>query len=392
MAEAAFVLEAGTDPMVTAVGRDLCDDALAALGPSGAPGTRARLLALRSHVALYERDLELTRSLSREALDLARAAGDEVALVEALRARQEASPGPSGRQERVALAEEMLAVARRTARGRTAMWGHLWKLDALVEQGDIDAAEAELAPLRLAVAEVRGPVSAWLLERCTACVAQARADFATASDAARRGFERMRSIEPQAAHGAFLALRCAISHHVGASEESVAFARLPFDVPPWFAGMGRTGRAFILARANLLDEALVEFRQAGPVEAWRFPPFAVVSCLTIGALTAAALDRTEDLATLLERLEQYRGEHVTVGAGVVNYLGPVELHLGVASLALGRTVAAVGDLRTALSRSRRARTPGFTAETAHHLAAASWPGARRVTPRKPLGWPTRASR
>jgi DNA-binding CsgD family transcriptional regulator/RecA/RadA recombinase len=370
-AEAAFVLEAGTDRTVTAVARELCDDALAALGTTSAAydGVRARLLALRSHAAFYETDLERARSLGQEALTLA-GLGRRCRPCRGASRSPGTSPGPGGRQERLRLAEEMLAVARRTGSGRTAMWGRLWRLDALVEQGDLEAAEAQLAPLRLAVEQVGGPVSAWLLGRSTACVAQARADFASASDAARRAFERMHAIEPQAARGAYLALRCAVSHHVGASDESVGLARQPFESPPRFTAMGRVGRAFILTRAGLRDEALVEYRHAGPVDGWRFPPFGVVSCFAIGAMAAAALDRGDDLAALLERLEPYRGHHATIGSGVVNYLGPVELHLGVGALALGRTDSAVGDLRAALRTSRRSNTPGFVAEAAHHLAVA----------------------
>ena len=45
---------------------------------------------------------------SAEALVLARASGDDGAVVEALRARKDACPGPSGRAERSALAAEML--------------------------------------------------------------------------------------------------------------------------------------------------------------------------------------------------------------------------------------------------------------------------------------------
>lgn len=371
LAEAAFVLEGGTDAAVNATAKQLCEEALDSLGAGdGDVGTRARLLALRSHVAFYEQQLDRARSLGVQALELARRSGDDAAVVEALRARQEVSAGPAARPERLALAEEMLDVARRTGSARTAMWGRLWTIDVLVEQGDLAAAETQLSSLRLAVEQVGGPVSGWLLDRCAACIAQGRGDFDTASAAGRRAFERMRSVEFVAARGAYLALRCAISHHVGVSEESLAVVRMPFESPAWFTTMGRLGRAFVLARAGDLDEARVEYQLAGPIDRWFFPPFAVVACLAIGALAAATLERLDDVAVLNQRLDAYRGEHVTTGAGVVNYLGPVELHLGVGSLVLGRTEAAVADLRVALDTARRCETPGFVAEAGHHLALA----------------------
>ena len=364
---AASALEAGTDPVVNAVARELTDESLAVVADTP---TRARLLALRSHVAFYDTDLESARSLSEEAMRLARESGDDGALVEALRARQEASPGAAARDDRLRLANEMVVVGRRTADARTEMWGRLWTVDALVERGELGAAEAQLVTLRFAVERVGGPVSAWLLDRSRACVAQGLARFEEASIAARRAYDRMRSIEPQAARGAYLALRCAVSHHVGASDESVALARLPFESPPWFTTMGRTGRAFLLARAGELDAALTEYRLAGPVAQWRLPAFGAVAGFAIGSMAAAALGQHEDLAAVLEQLELHRDQHASTGAGVVSYLGPVELHLGVGALELGRTDAAVNDLRRALAITRRCALPGFVAESAHHLATA----------------------
>lgn len=369
-AEAAFALEAGNDAAVNAAARQLCDSAIDAIGTEGDPATRARLLALRSHVAFYDLELELARSLSDEALALARANGDDDALVDALRARQLASAGPAARPERLALASEMLDVSRRTGSGRTAMWGRLLTIDSLVEQGDLAAAEGQLLALRVAVDQVGGPVSAWLRDRCIACIAQGRGDFATASAAGRQAFERMRSIESVAARAAYLALRCGVSHHVGVSEESLTLARMPFEQPAWFVTMGRLGRALLLARAGELDDAEIEYQLAGPIDRWSFPPFAVVIGLAVGAMAAAALDRLDDVALTSQSLEPYRGEHITAGSGTVNYLGPVELHLGVAALVLGRTEDAVTDLKVALDTARRCGTPGFVAEAAHHLALA----------------------
>ncbi|MCA1692966.1 MAG: LuxR family transcriptional regulator, partial [Actinobacteria bacterium] len=99
MAEAALVLEAATEPAVNAVARQLCEQALAALGDTGREALRARLLAQQSHLAFYDGEQDRTGPLSATALDLARQSGDDRALVDALRARQEACPGPAGRPE-----------------------------------------------------------------------------------------------------------------------------------------------------------------------------------------------------------------------------------------------------------------------------------------------------
>ena len=97
MGRAALVVEAVVD--LRGLAKQLCDDALAALGDDGGDGDaalRARLLAQRGHLALYDGDLARTAALSMAALELARGCGDDGVLAEALHARQEACPGPAG--------------------------------------------------------------------------------------------------------------------------------------------------------------------------------------------------------------------------------------------------------------------------------------------------------
>jgi DNA-binding NarL/FixJ family response regulator len=310
------------------------------------------------------------RDLSEQALAAARAASDDDALIDALRARQEARPGADGRVERAELAEEMVAVAAKGGNARAAMWGHLWAVDVLVEDGRLADAARRLDRLAEAVQRVGGPVSSWLLDRCTACIAQGRGDLDLALTASERAYDRMRTLEPEAALGAYLAVQCAISHHAGATESGVALARAPYSSPAIFATMRRTGRAFLLARAGLPDAAAVEYEHAGPPASWRFPPFYVLPGLVIGALTAVVLDRREDLRALLDQLAPFRGQHVVGGAGVVTYLGPVELHLGVIAQRLDRVDTTVDDLSAAEQSAEHGGATGYLAEARHHLALA----------------------
>ncbi|MBV9921619.1 MAG: hypothetical protein JOY78_12300, partial [Pseudonocardia sp.] len=109
-AEAALVLEAVPDPAVNALATQLCEAALVDVGPGA---LRARLLAQRSHLAFYDGEQGRVEELSAAALAEARAAADDHAPVSALRARQEACPGPSGRDERLVLGSEMVMLAGR---------------------------------------------------------------------------------------------------------------------------------------------------------------------------------------------------------------------------------------------------------------------------------------
>ena len=87
-----------------------------------------------------------------------------------------------------------------------------------------------------------------------------------------------------------------------------------------------------------------------------------------GALACAELGRFDELAVLLNRLEEFRGEHAA-GDGAA-YLGPIELALGRGAATLGRLDAAIDDLAVAAEQAARAGATGFVAEAQYHLAMA----------------------
>ncbi|HEY0616442.1 MAG TPA: AAA family ATPase [Kribbella sp.] len=363
--EAALVLEAVPDQGINASAKRLCEAALAEVSDDA---LRARLLAQRSHLAFYDGEQERLDALSEDALRLARRSKDDHALADALRARQEACPGPAGREERLQLATEMLALAQRTDNARAAMWGELWRLDALIESGQLAAAAEELPALKVAVDRLGGPVSAWHHDRVAACIAQATGRYADAVRLGRRGFERMRLVERAPATGAYFALQIALAGHIGVTEDAAAFARQTFDPPPRFATMARLSRAYLMMCAGLPEEAEASYRQAGPLENWSLPAFFVLPAYVYAALACGGLGRRGDLAVLVDRLESFRGEHA-VGNGVA-YMGPAELVLGRAEVVLGRLDAAVDDLEAAVRQADCAGAPGFVAESQYHLATA----------------------
>ena len=326
IAEAALVLEATTDIGANTIAKQLCDEALSFLGDGEHEALEARLLAQRSHLAFYDGEQDRVESLSAAAVRLARSARDDSALVEALHARKEASPGPAGRRERERIATEMLEVARRTTNARTAMWGTVWRIDTLVEDGHIAEAADEVPALRVAVERVGGPFSAWALGRVEAFIAQAQGRYADASLAARQAFARMQPLERTPATGAHFALHCALAQHVRLPDDVTTFLLQPFEGPPRFRTMGRISRAFLQLRSGLPDDAAASYRELGPIHGWRLPVFFLHVGYVYATLVTIELGLTDDLAELVHRLEAMRGEHI-VGESIA-YLGPVELALG----------------------------------------------------------------
>ena len=68
-----------------------------------------------------------------------------------------------------------------------ALWGRLWRFDALVQLGELGRAEAELDPIEAIAARLRSPLARWHATRYRATIALARGRFAEALAAGRRG-------------------------------------------------------------------------------------------------------------------------------------------------------------------------------------------------------------
>jgi DNA-binding CsgD family transcriptional regulator len=370
LAEAALLLETSPDTATNELIDELCTQALAGQLPDA---VRARLLALHSQVAFYASDPVGTGRRSAEALALARTAHDDRALVAALRARWEALPGRAGRAERWALADELVAIARRLGSPLNEKWVRLWQGEVRIEVGEAHAAADLLPGLRSTVERVGGPVASWHADRVSACVAQMEGRFAEAAALSRAALERMLPIEPAPARGAWFAMQYALSRHVPVEPHVLEAARAGWGSPPQFRTMALLSRAMLLSSAGERDAARALYLQAGPPAGWRLPVFFVVPGRVAGLVTALNLDLADDAAELASLLEPERDEFAVGGA--VSCLGPVSLTLGRAELALGRRAQAAQSLRSALASAERCGLPAFAAEARLLLAEVLPPGA-----------------
>ena len=262
----------------------------------------------------------------------------------------------------------MTALASRTGSARVAMWGELWRIETMIERGQLASAAEGLAALHAAADRVGGPVAAWHHDRVAACIAEAQGRYADASAIARRAFQRMHPVEPGPARGSFFALQATLTGHIGVTDDVAPLLEDPLRALPRFQTMGHLTRAFLLHCAGRDEQAAASYQGAGPVEAWGLPVFYVAPCCYFAIVVAAALGWREDVAALLARLEPSRGGHAS-GDGVI-YLGPVELALGRGEAALGELDRAIDDLAAAAAEADRAGARGFAAEARYHLATA----------------------
>ncbi len=381
LAAAALVLEAIGPTETEFAVRQLCEEALASLGPEPT-ALRARVTARFAEASIYcawskeegPDDYAIPRTASEQALALAERCDDPAALVAALRARRLACSGPDGLNERVRLADRMLAIGRETANPGTQMWAHLWHIDAAFERGDLSRVSRELELLAWCVQELRGPLARFELLRCQAVLAQAQGRFGDALRLAAETFAGVKRTAHSVGFHERAGLLQLVGHHVG--HEAVGSVEVSgyADVTVFERELPTAGVIIAIANAHLLKsvgriaEAAAVFRSLGPVAAWRPSPHALLCCYAFGIGVAIALDASDDVAVLRELLSEYRGHHVVSGAGQVAYTGPVELWLGIAAQHLGLLDAAAADLDQAVQGCAANGAAGFHAEAQYELA------------------------
>ena len=137
----------------------LLEEAIQRLGPEH--GTlRVRLLA-RLSLELTFADEARRDPPSMEAIRIARRLGDPGALGDALRARWMARWGPDGLEERSALAEELIAVARESGDREKELIGLAQRATCSLESGDGPTAASDISTHAQRAAELRMPYHEW---------------------------------------------------------------------------------------------------------------------------------------------------------------------------------------------------------------------------------------
>src|SRR5262249_15149425 len=122
---------------------------------------RAKVLARLAVTLYWERSPERRERLSEEAVAMARRVGDPATLAYALNCRRWALWGPENVQERLEAATEIRGLARQVKSGERPLEGRHWRLQSLLELGDIVGVDAEMnAHARLAI-ELRQPLYLW---------------------------------------------------------------------------------------------------------------------------------------------------------------------------------------------------------------------------------------
>jgi DNA-binding SARP family transcriptional activator len=363
---------------VTVLGHDpetvaLLERALAAVDDEG---LRARLLGRLAIELYHSPPVERREELSAEAVGLARRASAPPALVDALSARHVALWSPPHLDERLAIADEMIALA--AGDRERALQGHNWRVLDLLELGDVAAAERAIDAHAALADELRLPGYQWWAPMWRAMLAFMRGELDEAVRLRAAAVEIGRRASDQVAElfnwiqAVFLDLErepvpadanLEVPDRVAVQAVQSAFRS---DLPLLYAEMGRTDDA----RRELA--ALAEGAFAGVASDMNW----LASMAGLGQGAALLGDR-ERAAEVYARLLPYRGRAVLVGRAAL-CLGPVEMQLGILAGALGRFDDADQHLAAASAWSEAVGARQWSLWTEIHRAELGDGGAARA--------------
>ncbi|HEX2273231.1 MAG TPA: AAA family ATPase [Acidimicrobiales bacterium] len=336
----------------------MLEAALEAQGPAETT-VRARLLANLAVEMVYGKDRDRRYVLSAEALAMARRLGEPETLAHALLARIVAVWGPDSVVERLALTEELVALATSLEDAVLVCSGCWHRFVAAAEAGDDPEADRCLERSEQLSSELGQPTMRWLTMILRACRELTKGRIAESEKIAGQGY----ALGEAAGHpDVFL--------YYGIHLFNVRFERgnleeIAGDVVriaaanPGVASV-RASLALLHAETDQLDQARPVFEalvdQLGEIPREASWPRAVAQA----ALTCARLRDRARAEVLLEFLAPYREQMICTG---LTWYGSVAHFVGVLEAVLGRLDGADANLAHAESAHGRVPAPTWLART-----------------------------
>lgn len=345
-----------------------CADALAAL-PPGDSALRSRLESQCAHGLVMSGGAEAD-PLSARALATAERLDDVAALRDALRARQLARSDAGGNAERLVLSGRMLALAARTGDATDALWGHLWRFDALLQAGRVVEGEDELDLVEPVVARLREPLARLHLLRGRTALALGRGRFAEARELNDETLELADRGGHVGATATARSMYLIIATLTGDDPGDLTWLRESVNLQRAFTAIARVGFAQVAMHLGRLDEARHWYDGLPEVGTHRIPAFLRLHVEAMRAELAAALGDAVTAEAGYRLLAPHAALHVVGGAGVITTCGSVGAYAGLAALAAGRPDAAVRLLRPAVADNEATGLAPYAALARHHLARA----------------------
>jgi DNA-binding SARP family transcriptional activator len=341
---------------------DLLERALAALADGDSP-LRAQLVG---RLAAYTDCTRRKPVLARQALEMARRAGETATLADVLASIQWAIRGPDTLHESLAMAEELGCCADEVGDRQLRAQAHGWLLDHLLELGDIEAVQRELKALERLAHTRRERYFKWVLTTRHANYAHLAGDIENCEVLAHEALSHRFEGHDAIAAYTFGLQMFFLRREQGRLEELVPAVQSFSEQDPERSGW-RSALAYIYVQLKRPDQARQELDWLARADFCDLPRdafwFSNVSAL---CEVAVSLDDAPRAQLLYDLLSPYADRCAVAFALLCD--GSVSRPLGLLATTLSRFDDAARHFEHALEMNAQIRSPLWVAHTQHDYA------------------------
>jgi predicted ATPase/tetratricopeptide (TPR) repeat protein len=336
---------------------------------------RVRLLSRLCGAIYYSSQRGRMLELSEQATRIADQLDDSEARAYARAARRRALWDVTHLKERLATSTEMLTLAQRAGNLELALQAHAWLVVDLLEHGDRDAVDAQIAAFTAGAEQLRQPLYIWQAVVWRAMRALLEGGLEQAEELAAEALGAGAPAESVTAPQYYAVQLLAIRREQGRIGELEQAARQMVasnpNRPAWRAAL-----ATMLWESGRLADARVELERLAR-EDFRDIPYDGdwITTVTLLCELCRALEDPARAALLYEALLPYAGVNVVAGIAVV-CLGSAARFLGQLASTIGRQSDAIRHFELALEENARLQAPVLLAHTQLDYAAALGGGER----------------
>lgn len=356
----------------------LLEEALTAL-PQTDSALRARVLGRLAMELYWSTTREQRATISQQAVEMARRLDDPATLASTLHATLVALRGPEHPQDHLATAAEIIRLAEVIGDKELVMRGYIWRVVALLELGNIQMVDQDMAAYAQRAEELRQPLYMWVLTIWQAMRAELRGDFAVAERLAQQALAMGQRAQDSDAVQCFIVQLFVIR----GGRKSLHAVELPTrdftaqytSIPGW-----RSALALLYTTTEREAEARREFEYFAANDFAALPRHAywMITLTNLAQVCVQLQDRAR-AARLYQLLLPFAEQCVVVEPGLV-CLGSVARFLGQLAMTLARWDEAEAHFTAAVQRNTLLGARPVLAQTQRHYAtmllARQWSGDR----------------
>jgi DNA-binding CsgD family transcriptional regulator len=351
--------------------------------------TRSQVMAQLASAEADAGDRDVALELSRKALDLAESSQDPDAVLDAVRARHLVLSVPDQVAERLALGRRAVEVGASASQPLAELWGHVWRVDAAFQLGNLTAVDTELDAIGHVAQRRRSPLSRWHHTRLRATRAGLLGEFAEARALNAQAEEIARPLGDISMVGMAQAFRLQLAVITGDLDEldpepTIRYLRAAPAMP--LVRISIPTVHLLFGDRDAAAAAFEEFRELPHTF-----PYGVRWAATLAqvGLVAVGLGDTEVAESVYQRLRPLAAYCTGDGSGAVFCHGSAARAIGDFALTAGRLDEAVDLYQDAITMNARIGARPYLALSRLGLADALHRRGRQEdgpTARETLTW------